>query len=85
MTQIGGLINSVLIFFLVAVFIRSILTWFPISRNNPLQIVVIQATEPILGPLRRYLPKFGAMDLSPMVAIILIIWVIQPIVAAIFQ
>ena len=74
------MINSVLGIFVFAIFIRSILTWFPIGRDNPIQLLVNQVTEPVLGPVRRYLPKFGNMDLSPMVVIIVILFVIQPIV-----
>ena len=80
MGQIGGLINSILGIFVFAIFIRSILTWFPIGRDNPIQLIVFQVTEPVLGPVRKYLPRFGAMDLSPMVVIIVILFIIQPLV-----
>ena len=74
------MINSVLGIFVFVIFIRSILTWFPIGRDNPIYLLVNQVTEPVLGPVRRYLPRFGNMDLSPMVVIIVILFVIQPIV-----
>jgi YggT family protein len=31
-----------------------------------------EVTTPILGPIRRRLPAFGGVDLSPMVAVLLI-------------
>jgi YggT family protein len=34
--------------------------------------VLNDITEPILGPIRRILPPLGGIDLSPLVAIILI-------------
>ena len=74
------MINTVLLIFVYAIVIRSILTWFPIGRDNPIHLLVNQVTEPVLGPVRRYLPRFGNMDLSPMVVIIVILFVIQPIV-----
>ena len=67
-----------------AIFIRSILTWFPISPNNPIKSALDQITEPVLGTLRRYLPRFGMLDLSPMIAIIVIIFLIIPLVQALF-
>lgn len=76
----ADLINSILLMFVFAIFIRSILTWFPIGRDNPIQLIVFQVTEPVLGPIRRYLPRFGAMDLAPMVVIIVILWGIRPAV-----
>jgi YggT family protein len=80
----ADLINSILGIFVFAIFIRSILTWFPIGRDNPIQLVVFQITEPVLGPVRKNLPKFGYMDLSPMVVIIVILFVLQPLARKIF-
>lgn len=56
----------------VAIFIRIILSWMPISRSNPIVTFIFDITEPILGPIRRVMPSLGGFDLSPMVALILI-------------
>lgn len=45
---------------------------FPINPSNPLVVALHEITEPILAPLRQVLPRFGMIDLSPMVAIILL-------------
>lgn len=84
MQAIGAILINVLYLFVFAVFIRSILTWFPISPNNPIKVALDQITEPVLGPLRRYLPRFGYLDLSPMIAIVLIVFLIVPLVRALF-
>ena len=76
----AGLINGVLTMFVLAVFIRSILSWFPLSPQNPFKLMVFQVTEPVLAPLRRYLPQFGSIDLAPMVIIIVILFLIQPLI-----
>ncbi len=67
----------VLIAFLVqalgfAIFARAIVSWFPIDREGPVVQALDAITEPILDPLRRVLPTIGALDLSPMVAIIVL-------------
>lgn len=67
----------VLIAFLVqalgfAIFARAIVSWFPIDRDGPVVQALDAITEPILDPLRRVLPTIGALDLSPMVAIIVL-------------
>ena len=57
----------------VAIFARVILSWLPISgTNNPIVAIVYQITEPILGPLRRVIPRIGIFDLTPMIAIIVL-------------
>jgi YggT family protein len=40
-----------------------------------------RATEPVLRPVRRIMPNFGAIDLSPMIVLALIQLVIVPLLA----
>ena len=84
MEALGVIIVNLLYLFVFAVFIRSIMSWFPISPYNPIRVALDQLTEPVLGPLRRYMPRFGYLDLSPMIAIIVIIFLIIPLVRALF-
>jgi YggT family protein len=66
---------------IVAIIIRSLLSWFPVNRDNFLVNLVQTITEPILAPLRRIIPRLDMIDFSPMVAIILlyvITWVLEP-------
>lgn len=77
MQALVSILISLLYLFVFAIFIRSIMSWFPISPYNPIRVALDQITEPVLGPLRRYLPTFGMLDLSPMVAIITIIVIIR--------
>ncbi len=55
------------------IFIRAILTWFPVSRHNPIVAFLDYITEPILAPLRRIIPRLGLIDITPMVAIIILL------------
>jgi len=67
-----------------AVLIRVILSWVsPGPRyGNSLYNILYQITEPILAPIRRY-TTFGMMDLSPIVALILL-QVIESVVLQLF-
>jgi len=56
-----------------AIFIRAILSWFPIDRGGPIVRAIESVTEPVLDPLRRVLPRVGMIDIAPMVAIILLL------------
>ncbi|GAG42909.1 unnamed protein product [marine sediment metagenome] len=55
------------------IFIRAILSWFPVSRYNPIVVFLDYITEPILAPLRRVIPRIGMIDITPMVAIIILL------------
>ena len=50
---------------------RAVLSWFPIDPRSPLVSVLNEITEPILAPLRRIVPRIGMIDITPIVAIIL--------------
>ena len=51
-------------------------------RNQFIRVVVdllYRVTEPVLRPIRRFLPNLGGIDISPVVALLLII-VIQHVI-----
>ena len=67
----------------IAIFGRVILSWLNVGPSRPfypIANILIQITEPILAPIRKVLPRFGMLDLSPMVALILLNFVVLPIV-----
>jgi YggT family protein len=39
-----------------------------------------RATDPVLRPIRRYLPNMGGIDLSPLIVIVLIQYAIIPLI-----
>jgi len=55
------------------IFLRAILSWFAIPPNNPIVVFLDRIAEPILAPLRRVIPRVGMVDITPMVAIVLLI------------
>ena len=54
-----------------AIIIRSLLSWFNPRPDNPLVVLLYDLTEPILAPLRRIVPRLGMIDITPLVAILL--------------
>lgn len=67
----------VLVVYLVLIFGRIILSWFPIQGGTGLARVygiLHDLTEPVMAPVRRLIPPVGgggfAFDLSPIVVIV---------------
>jgi YggT family protein len=60
-----------------AVVARSLISWFPIDQGSQLYQLLFRVTEPIIEPLRRVMPNMGMMDLSPLAAIIILIFMGQ--------
>jgi len=56
--------------FTFAIIFRAILSWFSPMPTNILAVILFRITEPILAPLRRFIPRAGMFDLTPLVAII---------------
>ncbi|MBZ8132767.1 YggT family protein [Afifella sp. IM 167] len=51
-------------------------------RNQVVEVIgraLYQLTEPVLRPIRRFVPAFGGLDLSPII-VILIIFLLQRII-----
>lgn len=70
--QIASLFIVFLYILIAAVIARSLMSWFPVSRDNSFVRVLYQVTEPLLDPVRRLLPRTGMIDFSAMVVIILL-------------
>ena len=61
--------------YVLAIFGRVILSWFPLSRGGVAEQVnnkLLLITEPLLGPIRRVMPRMGMLDLSPSIALLFI-------------
>ena len=55
---------------------RVFLSWLDPAGRSQIGSFVVAATEPLLAPIRRVLPPMGAVDLSPLVVLIVlgILW-----------
>jgi YggT family protein len=77
---IADYVAAVFLVYIILIIVRVLLTWIPrMPYNRPLRAVVgfiEEVTDPYLNVFRRFLPPVGggafAMDLSPILAIILL-------------
>lgn len=92
-------ISSILTLLIWAIIINAVMSWLVafnvINLRNRfvynLQRVLDAVTRPVLAPFQRFIPSLGGIDLSPIIAIIvlqgvsryLLPWLFQPIIAAI--
>jgi YggT family protein len=84
----GQLILKILDIYSAIIIASAIMSWLVAFgvvnvRNQFIRVVVdllYRVTEPVLRPIRRFLPNLGGIDISPVVALLLII-VIQHVIA----
>ena len=62
-------LTRALIFAIIA---RALASWFVQDQSNPIVQMLHDITEPIVGPVRRFMPSTGMIDFSPLVALILL-------------
>ena len=82
MISLALLIYKVLDIYSWVIIISAILSWLVAFgvvniRNQVMRMAVdflYRITEPVLRPIRRFLPNLGGIDISPVVALLLIIF-----------
>ncbi|MGH2547416.1 MAG: YggT family protein [Acidimicrobiales bacterium] len=87
--MVGGLLCTLANIYLLVIFARIILSWFPIQPDGAMASVfsfLYAITEPVLGPLRRAIPPIGmggmGLDLSPIIVIFGIRLLLQPLICS---
>ena len=77
---LGFILYGLLSIYILLIIIRIFFSWAMISYTNRIMRFLVDVTEPLLGPLRRVIPPLGWLDISPLVAF-LILWLFQAAVA----
>lgn len=66
------LLKMVLDIFVYAIFAGAILSWFAAGSYSGASSLLYSLTDPLLTVCRRVIPDLGSMDLSPLVALVLL-------------
>ena len=77
-----NLFNNIVDFFIWAIILSALMSWLVgfqiLNVNNKLIYIIAdflnRLTEPFLSPIRRILPYLGGIDLSPVILILLLIF-----------
>ncbi|HEX8491767.1 MAG TPA: YggT family protein [Pyrinomonadaceae bacterium] len=77
---VGYILYGLLDIYSILIFMRIIFSWGTVSQRNRVMRFLVNVTDPLLLPLRRMIPPFGMLDLSPIVAFILI-WLFKAAIA----
>ena len=67
------LLNMLLLVLSVGILGRVIISFVDPMARNSISRIIFDLTEPIVGPIRRLVPPLGGtLDLSPMIALVLL-------------
>lgn len=84
---IPALVSLLFTIFIAALIILAVMSWVPSLQTHPLAWVLRALTEPLLAPIRKYVPAVSGIDFSVMIAIVALIFLkmlIIPPLAALF-
>lgn len=70
--QVALLFTIILYGLIIAVIVRSLFSWFPMSRDNEFARLLETITEPLLAPVRQLLPRTSMIDFSGMIVIVVL-------------
>jgi YggT family protein len=72
---VATVLDYVLVFFMFITIARAVLSWVSPDPYNPIVRFIHNVTEPVLYQIRKRLPMmYGGIDFSPIVVILLIIF-----------
>lgn len=67
---IGLLLTLVLYAFMICLLVRAVFSWIEPYPRNQIHRLAFSITEPVLAPVRRFVPPFGGFDVS-----FILVWV----------
>jgi YggT family protein len=71
-TFVTTFVGLILVILWLLVLGRILMSWFDPTGRSRLSALLIQATEPILAPVRRALPSSGMFDFSSFLVLIVL-------------
>ncbi len=69
------MVNLFFNLFIFSIIANALLSWFPNPGTDSIRSLLSSITDPILTPIRKYVPPMGGLDLSSLVSIIGLIFV----------
>ena len=70
--SIIDLLKVIIWVYIISLLIQAVMSWIGSAHGNPVAPLVQSLTEPLLRPVRRVIPNIGALDLSPLVVILIL-------------
>ena len=68
----------------VLILIRAIISWVNADPFNPIVQFLQRTTEPVLQPIRRFLPAM-TIDISPVIAVVIIIFLQKFLISTLYD
>lgn len=81
MGQLISLIQALIIALEILFIARFVAQVLDMQMHNPITRLLVDVTEPLLAPVRRFMPSAGGIDFSPTVVLVLL-FILQRVLAS---
>ena len=75
--SIGEITKLAVYIVIFSIFVRALLSWFSSGLHHPMTKLLNSFTDPILRPAHRIIPATGGIDLSPLIAFMVMMLVLK--------
>ncbi len=82
---VAEVLNVILDIYMWIIIIRALLSWVNPDPYNPIVRFLYSVTEPVLRPIRRVVGFGMGIDVSPMIVLLVIIFLKRFVVASLMQ
>ncbi len=82
--SLANVIDIILTMFYWLILIRALISWVSPDPFNPIVQFLFRTTDPILNPIRKLMPNM-AIDISPIIAFLGIMFIKSFLVATLFD
>ncbi len=83
---VAQIIDLVLTIYTWIIVIRAVLSWVNPDPYNPIVRMLYRVTEPVMAPVRRWIPLRGlGIDLSPVIILLAIVFLQRFLVPSLMQ
>ena len=69
---IGDLFKTIIWIYIIALVVQAVMSWIGNSNGNPIAPLLHSLTEPLIRPVRKFVPTIGMVDISPLAVILLL-------------
>jgi YggT family protein len=85
LNAVAYVLEFVINIYMYIIIARAIISWVNPDPYNPIVRFLYRATEPVLCRVRRLLPDFGGLDISPLIVILFIFFLQKFVINSIFE
>ena len=84
---IARILSFIISAYTIVIVFRVILSWIQIPSLYPVAVIVYKLTEPLLKPIRKYVPpyKMGGLDISPMILLVILMFINSFVIRSLTQ